>query len=172
MAEDVIAGYRKDCGAGIGGGYEIRAVPGLREIGLTEANHTFMVYGGKKAIKRWLVQHGNLQVTTTTKQEFYARFGELVTQNAAQMYQEQIIEHFVNGGGILLKVCRKLKRTDWGLILTGPPPPRQNHEAYPSGTLVAQLPPLSRTPDPAPDASILVEEACFLDRIYDAGANV
>lgn len=97
------AGYWQDKGTGIGGGFEIRSVPYLKEVGLTPANGTFGIVGTGKEIKSWLSDHSDLKVThnqDTGLTEFYVLFSELQSTNAGKVLMEAYATNLFTAGGL------------------------------------------------------------------------
>lgn len=99
----VAAGYWEDMGTGIGGGFQIRTVPFLKEVGLTVGNGTFGIVGTGKEIKSWLADHNSFQVTHDTSDgltDFYVLFSELRSSNAGKVLMEAYATNLFTAAGL------------------------------------------------------------------------
>lgn len=137
----LIAGYMNDKGTGIGGGYEIREVPFLKEVGLTPANGKFVVQGTKSKVKAWLESNGNLKVTTHEDFDtFHVTVGKLSSSNAAKIYLEEFFKGFVPNGGAIARFASIFKKDDWALIFRiGSIHPKIPHKTFPAGSCVSEV---------------------------------
>ncbi|MCD0457984.1 hypothetical protein [Roseiconus lacunae] len=137
----LIAGYMKDKGTGIGGGYEIRTVPFLKMIGLTPSNGKFIIQGTQKQIKGWLGEHGNLVVKTDEHFDtFHVTVGKLSSSNAAKIYLEEFFKGFVPNGGAIARVASFFRKDNWALILRiGAINARIPHKTFPTNTRVSEV---------------------------------
>ncbi|MEM6469646.1 MAG: hypothetical protein AAF802_08745 [Planctomycetota bacterium] len=137
----VIAGYMKDKGTGIGGGFTIQAVPYLKEIGLTPANGKFVIHGPKSKVKTWIAEHGNLKITTHQDfSEFNVTIGQLTSSNAGKIYLEEFFKGFVPSGGAIARVMTLFKRNNWAVIFRiGPISSKVPHGTFPANTVLSEV---------------------------------
>jgi hypothetical protein len=137
----VKVGYVDDKGTGIGGGFTIRSVPALKEIGMTPANGKFTVQGKKKEVSAWLSAHGGMKVTTHEDfKEFHVTVGVLHSTNAAQIYLEEFAKGFVPAGGAMARVRSLFVKDDWAVVFRiGAIHPKIPHGTFPSGSIVSNV---------------------------------
>lgn len=137
----VKVGYVDDQGTGIGGGYTIRTVPALKEIGMTPANGKFTVQGKKKEVSAWLSAHGGMKVTTHEDfKEFHVTVGILHSTNAAKIYLEEFAKGFVPSGGALARVQSLFVKDEWAVVFRiGAIHPKIDHGTFPTGSLVSNV---------------------------------
>jgi hypothetical protein len=138
---DLIAGYIKHKGTGIGGGYEIREVPFLKGVGLTTSNGEFVVQGRKSKVKQWMQSNGNLKVTTDPNFDtFHVTVGKLNSTNAGKIYLEEFFKGFVPSGGAIARVVGLFKKDDWAVVFRiGAIHPKIPHRTFPTGSRVAEV---------------------------------